>query len=634
MCGIAGIVALDGFDPGKLVAMTQMIAYRGPDGYGFAYATAGTSARVEIRQGDERMPEVRRPQIGLGNRRLAIVDLSPSGNQPMQSADGSLCLTYNGEIYNYKEIREELRALGYRFASGTDTEVVLNSYQAWGEQCLRKFNGMWSFALWDRPRQRLFCARDRFGVKPFYFTAGERAFYLGSEIKQVLYASGIRRTANLRAIADFLEYGLQDHLEETSFEGVFQLLGGCYLTLELNEVLRPQIQRYWELEAQPERKIEPAEAAEEFHARLEKAVKIRLRSDVPVGVSLSGGLDSSAILCEARRVSPGTRFPCFSACFEDASIDERAYMSAVASATESERHWTFPDAASFWNACETIVYHQDEPIGGPSVFAQWSVMREARKARVPVLLGGQGGDESLCGYQKYYFFHLWHLFRRVDPTLFREAFALAMRLWNFRWSREAAGRYLPSMGQKVRTSASERLGAAPMRDLARDCRRMLGAGSSVAERQKTDLTVSSIPKLLRHEDRNSMAHSIESRMPFLDYELVEFAVRCPASLKLRNGWTKWILRAALDGTLPDQVRLRKSKLGFNTPETNWLRVGLCNGHGQLWRPPDFRAEKYLSADRLVRECRRFLNEEPGALAAGVLFRALSLEMWARVHDVN
>jgi asparagine synthase (glutamine-hydrolysing) len=633
MCGIAGIVALDGFDPKTVVAMTQMIAYRGPNGYGFAYASAGVNAHVEIRHDVEHPPQIRGPQIGLGNRRLAILDLSSNGNQPMQIENGAFCITYNGEIYNYKEIREELLGLGYSFFSGTDTEVILRSYQAWGEQCLQRFNGMWSFALWDRSNQKLFCARDRFGVKPFYFSASDRAFYFGSEIKQVLAASGMKRAANLRAIADFLEWGLQDHLEETSFAGVFQLLGGHSLTLDLKEPLRPRIQSYWELKAQPELKITSAQAAEEFRAHFERAVKLRLRSDVPVGVSLSGGLDSSAILCEARRVSPETRLQSFSACFEDARIDERAYISAIASATDSPKYWTFPDAESFWKTSETIAYHQDEPIGGPSVFAQWSVMHEARKNRVPVLLGGQGGDESLCGYRKYYFFYVWHLLRKLDPTFFREALALFQSRGNFQWSMGTAGRYLPSVVRK-KASALERLATPALRESARSSPRLIGAGANLAERQKIDLLTTSIPKLLRHEDRNSMAHSIESRLPFLDYKLVEFAVRCPPSLKLRDGWTKWILRAALDGTLPDQVRLRKSKLGFNTPEPDWLRIGLRNGHGQLWQSPSLQMGKYLSADKLARECSRFLNQESGFLPAETLFRALSLEMWARVHDVS
>jgi asparagine synthase (glutamine-hydrolysing) len=632
MCGIAGIISLDGFDPRKLIAMTQMIAYRGPNGYGFAYSTGGIQADLELHHNDERMPNVREPQIGLGNRRLAILDLTPNGNQPMQISNGALSITYNGEIYNYKEIREELAGLGCRFFSGTDTEVILQAYAVWGEKCLQRFNGMWSFALWDRSRQRLFCARDRFGVKPFYFATSPRDFFFASEIKQVLAASGIKRTANPRAIADFLEWGLQDHLEETSFEGVFQLLGGHSLSLTFDEPLRPKIQRYWELDTKPVLTITPEEAAREFGTRFQEAIKIRLRSDVPVGVSLSGGLDSSAILCEARRVSPKSRLESFSACFDDERIDERSYMSAIAAATDSPKHWTFPRAECFWEASEKIAYHQDEPIGGPSVFAQWSVMSAARKNRTPVLLGGQGGDESLCGYRKYYFFHVWHLLRKLNPAFLREAPALLSTFGNVRWSVGTVSRYLPSFARN-RASALERLGSPALRATVRSPSQ-LGAGNNLAERQKVDLLRSSIPCLLRHEDRNSMAHSIETRLPFLDYKLVEFAVRCAPALKLKNGWTKWMLREATKGTLPDQVRLRKSKLGFDTPESDWLRIGLKNGHGELCQSPNLRLGTYISASSTARECNRFMNRERGALPPEMLFRALSLEMWARVHDVS
>jgi len=631
MCGIAGIVALDGFAPQTLIAMTQMIAYRGPDGYGFAYASAGGD--VEIHHGDEKNPRIARPQIGLGNRRLAILDLSSKGNQPMQIENAAFCITYNGEIYNYREVRQELSRLGHRFASNTDTEVLLRSYQEWGERCLERLNGMWSFAIWDRLGKRLFCARDRFGVKPFYYSLSGRTFFFGSEIKQILAASGIKRIAHPQAVIDFLEWGVQDHLEKTSFEGVFQLPGGSFLTLDLHNELAPKIAKFWELKTEPQLRISAAEATEEFRSRFERSVKIRLRSDVPVGVSLSGGLDSSAILCEANRISPGIQFPCFSACFEDARIDEREFMTSAASAANSTSHRTFPEAEAFWKACETITYHQDEPIGGPSVFAQWSVMVEARKARVPVLLGGQGGDESLCGYRKYYLFYILHLARTIDTALLREVVALARNAGSIEWSSAAISRYLPRLAQK-KVSAVERLGNPELLLDAQNTSRQLGRAHNIAERQKIDLLKVSLPKLLRHEDRNSMAHSIESRMPFLDYELVEFLVRCPATFKMKDGWTKWLLRNALAGELPDKIRLRKSKLGFNAPDARWLQVGLLNGQRNIWQGTDLRMRKFLSERKLATECSRFLNHKSGALPAETLFRALSLETWARVHDIN
>ncbi|MBZ5501199.1 MAG: asparagine synthase (glutamine-hydrolyzing) [Acidobacteriia bacterium] len=633
MCGIAGIVALDGFDPRTLIAMTQMIAYRGPSGYGFAYSLPGPASSMEVHHNDEQLPAVARPVLGLGNRRLAILDLSPSGNQPMQSDDGSLCVTYNGEIYNYKEIRLELERLGHRFHSATDTEVLLRSYQQWGEECLDRFNGMLSFALWDRSAQKLFCARDRFGVKPFYFSLADRTFVFGSEIKQVLAALGKKRVANPRVLSDFLEWGLQDHLEETSFEGVSQLLGGHSLSLHLREPLRPAIRCYWELKVEPELQVTREDAVDEFRSRFAEAVKLRLRSDVPVGVSLSGGVDSSAILCEAKRLSPASTFQTFSACFEDSRFDERSYISTVTTVTNSARRWTFPDSESFWKNLETIVYHQDEPVGGTSVFAQWNVMQEARNHGVPVMLGGQGGDEALCGYRKYYFFYLWHLLRKADPRFLRETVLFAQSGTSSYWTVGTASRYLPALFRN-RVSALRRLATPALRNVSRNSQQWIGAGANIAERQKSDLLKISLPKLLRHEDRNSMAHSVESRLPFLDYRLVELAVRCPDSFKLHDGWSKWLLREAVAGTLPDEIRLRKSKLGFTTPEAEWLHKGLRNGHRHLWHSEEVRMDKYLDAKSLALECARFLEGGAGSLPAEMLFRALSIEMWARVHQVS
>ncbi len=633
MCGIAGIVALEGFNPEKLVAMTQMIRYRGPSGYGIAYGTLGRDSQFELHHNSKLFSTDFTPSIGLGNRRLAILDVSEAGNQPMEIENGALCITYNGEIYNYRELRLELEKLGKTFRTGTDTEVLLRSYQAWGEECLQRFNGMWSFALWDRAAHKLFCARDRFGVKPFYFTQTERAFYFSSEIKQVLMASGRSRRANLAVISEFLEWGLQDHLEETSFEGVYQLLGGHSLTIDLASHLKRTIRTYWELDVQPELKITPEEATLEFRVRFEDAIKLRLRSDVPVGISLSGGLDSSAVLCQAKKSYPERDFPSFSACFEDPAIDEREYISAIATATNSEKYWAFPDGESFWKVVEKIVYHQDEPIGGTSVFAQWRVMQEAQLQNVPVLLGGQGGDESLCGYRKYYFFHLWHMLRHADPQFIPEAWSFAINGSGSAWALATVNRYLPSVLRR-RSSALDRVGTTELRNSSSSQAELVGAGRNLAERQRTDLLKSSLPKLLRHEDRNSMAHSIESRLPFLDYRLVEFAVRCPPSLKLHKGWSKWLLREALKGTLPDKVRLRRTKLGYNAPEANWLRSGLSNGHRSIWEKSKLRAARFLDPDSFTRECSRFLGGEAGALPAESLFRAVSLELWARVHEVS
>ncbi|MGO9589673.1 MAG: asparagine synthase (glutamine-hydrolyzing) [Candidatus Acidiferrales bacterium] len=613
--------------------MTELVNYRGPNGFGFAYATPGVSARAEIIHNEARHPRLSRPVVGLGNRRLAILDVSPLGNMPMESDDGACVITYNGEIYNYKEIRLEIENSGRRFRTKTDTEVILRAYQEWGEDCLSHFNGMWSFALWDREKQRLFCARDRFGVKPFYYALSGGSFFFGSEIKQILQVPGIRRVANASAVFNFLERSLVDYSGETFFEGIHQLPGGHCLVLDLADRLSLTVRRYWELRIEPNQPSDEDTVVEEFRARFENAVRLRLRSDVPVGACLSGGLDSSAVVCEAKRVAPDIDFHSFSACFKDDALDERRFISAVLSATHSPGHWTFPEADSFWRTIELMLYHQDEPVGSSNVFAQWCVMADAKQHGIPVILGGQGGDETLCGYQKYRYFYLWHLFRSRDPRLFRESVLWARNGTRSHWTLEGASRYFPpaarrpfSLAERVCVPEFGRDSAAPQPEL--------GAGRSIAERQKADLVYASLPSLLHYEDRNSMAHSVESRLPFLDYKLVEFVVNCSPSLKLRDGWSKWILRKALEGTLPDSVRFRKTKLGFDTPQTAWMRHGLQNGHRDVWQAPRLRMERFLSAKKLAHESSKFLRAEPRALQAEALFRAICLELWARVHSVS
>lgn len=632
MCGIAGIVALDGFEPQTLMSITQLVSYRGPSGFGFAYANSGPGAEAEIIHNEERPPQLTRPIVGLGNRRLAILDVSPLGNMPMAADDGAFVITFNGEIYNYREIRLELETLGHRFHTRTDTEVILHSYQQWGQDCLSHFNGMWSFALWDRNRQMLFCARDRFGVKPFYYAIDARKFIFGSEIKQIVKALAKRPVANSSAVVNFLENSLIDYSEKTFFEGIYQLRGGHSLALTLGDPLALHIRRYWDLPVHESLRSNHDSAVEQFRSYFESAVKLRLRSDVPVGACLSGGLDSSAVVCEATRVAPEIDFHSFSACFDDAALDERQFISAALSASGSSSHWTFPKADGFWHTIERMLYHQDEPVGSSNVFAQWCVMAEAKRHGIPVILGGQGGDETLCGYQKYRYFYLWHLARSGDAAFFRESLLWRRNGTRSFWTIADASRYFPPLLRRP-FSLMRRI-CAP--ELRRDDNSSpsLGASRTIAERQKTDLIYTSIPALLHYEDRNSMAHSIESRLPFLDYRLAEFAVNCPPSFKLHDGWSKWILREALRGTVPEDIRLRKTKLGFDTPQTTWLLHGLQNGHRDVLEPRRLRMDRFLDGKKLAREAGSFLRREPGSLRAEPLFRAICLELWARVHDAS
>lgn len=635
MCGIAGIVAYDGFDPGLLVSMTHLVSHRGPDGYGFAFFESGPGGQSEIIHNEHRLPGLRKPVVGLGHRRLAILDMSSRGSQPMRTNDGTLYITHNGEVYNFLELRQQLKAKGYSFATQTDTEVILHAYREWGVECLARFEGMWSFALLDRLQQRLFCSRDRFGEKPFYYFVGKGCFVFGSEIKQILAFPGVSRMADESAVFNYLEWGSLDYSEATLVAGVRQLPGGHFLVLDLRRPsLVPEIRRYWQLSVQQPRRLSDREACEEFKARLENAIRLRLRSDVPVGACLSGGLDSSSVVCLARKVVPEHPFHTFSSCFSEPSCDERRYSSRVVAATGVTPHQVFPQPGQFWQGFAHLLWHQDEPVGSTNVYAQWCVMECAEREGIPVLLDGQGGDETLCGYQKFYLFYLWHLLREANPRVVPEAALWVKNHTRSLWTWEDARRYLPQFSGYSPLTA--RVCPRQVRQhFAGDGRgRQFGPAVSIAERQRLDLISTSLPALLHYEDRNGMAHSVETRLPFLDHELAGFLVNCRPSLKLRHGWSKWILRNALVGTLPEEIRLRRTKLGFDTPLAEWLRRGLRDGLMKSLAAPDFQMNRFLIKERVVQELDRFMLGKHGCLNAAALFRVLTLELWGRVHGIN
>ena len=413
MCGIAGLVYQRGAQHDALVAVRRMIAlqrHRGPDGEGF-YDTPGAS---------------------LGHCRLAIIDLSDAGHQPMRDPSGRYCLTYNGEIYNYLELANELRALGHCFRSHSDTEVLLTAYRQWGEACLERLRGMFAFAIWDEQEQRLFAARDRLGIKPFhYWTDGQGRLAFASEIKALLaFVSTVR--VNRRLAQAFLAWSLLDHeAAETMFEDIWRLPPGHALTWEPDRGL--SLKRYWHLEVNNDLETPPARQAAliaEFRARFEESVALHLRSDVPVGTCLSGGLDSSSIVCTVsaelhrRGIWREAWQHTVSACFDDPRLDERPYIAAVAEATSCQTHFVFPRGEWLQHDLHALLWHQEEPVGGFSVYSQYCVARLAREQGLKVLLDGQGADEQLAGYRKFILAYVRQLLRaRCYLRAMQETFA-------------------------------------------------------------------------------------------------------------------------------------------------------------------------------------------------------------------
>lgn len=593
MCGIATLfepTAPDWLVP-TLSAMTRAVRHRGPDGEGLWFTRPDTGLGVAVSTtdtpagvgGTREVPAG--VSLGFGHRRLSILDLSPAGHQPMSDRTGECVITYNGEIYNFVELRTELERHGHSFRTGTDTEVILASWRQWGEACLARFNGMFAFVLFDRRLRRIFAARDRFGVKPLYYWATPTGgLALASEPKQFLAHPHWKARLNGPRAYDFLNWGVSDHTAETLFAGVRQLRGGELLSASIETLPEARPSRWYELQ--------PAafagsfdQACVRFRELLDDSLRLRLRSDVPIGSCLSGGLDSSTIVCALRGLlgSPGAGGQStFSACSDVARFDERKHIEAVVAATGAKGHSVVPQPEGLLEELERLTWHQDEPFGSTSIYAQWCVFRLARERHATVMLDGQGADEALAGYHGYFGPRLAGLLRGMHwGTLRREAAAirslhgqsrpLQLQLVASEFLGGRAGNFLRRLaGRKVERPDFldlRRLGAAPASP-HRDSVDLTMPLRSLGRAQLTALTV---PMLLRFEDRDSMAHGIEARLPFLDYRLVEFCLGLPEHHKMADGWTKRVLRESMRGVLPESVRTRRDKLGFATAEEEWMR---------------------------------------------------------------
>ena len=400
MCGITGIIYFKPKDCKKFVKtlknMTDILNHRGPDDSGFFIANSSSrkfSNSLNRVSGNF--------DVAFGHRRLSILDLSKKGKQPMSNRNKNLWIIFNGEIYNYLELREELKLKGYKFKTGTDTEVILAAYQEWGTNCFNRFNGMWAIALYDVKNKKVIFSRDRFGVKPFYYFMDKEKIIFGSEIKSILAYPNLNVKPNYKVIYDYLKTGLLDHTNETFFDGIKKLSGSSYAIVDFKSM---KISKYWQLKT---RGI-LGEPIKSFRDLFTDSINLRLRSDVPVGTCLSGGIDSSSVVCvfnnllykfkdkNSRRGLQKT----FSACFNNKDIDERKYIEECLSKTNAEKNYVFPDSKGLWKDLNDLIYVQEEPFGSTSIYSQYNVMRLANK-KVKVLLDGQGSDELLAGYIPY-----------------------------------------------------------------------------------------------------------------------------------------------------------------------------------------------------------------------------------------
>ncbi|NYE94302.1 asparagine synthase (glutamine-hydrolyzing) [Psychromicrobium silvestre] len=615
MCGIAGYFGY-GADEAMLKAMSDTIAHRGPDGEGF----------------------YTKDQIGFAHRRLAIIDVA-HGQEPMISQDGQTVLVYNGETYNYLELRAELEALGRTFLTNSDTEVVLQSYEEWGEEAFDKFNGMFGLAIHDVKKGKLVLARDHFGIKPLYFaTAGTKeqpTLLFGSEIKPLLATGKLERKINERILYRYLQFRIHDEEAETFFEGIDKLMPGEKLVVDTSTGIH-QVSMFTRL---PEELKELSkigtpyskEVIDEYRQRFTEGVRLRLQSEVPVGTALSGGLDSSAVVVTINKLmqenaaatdSLGGSQQTFSAVFPNSINDEEKYADAVLDLCQGNvtSHKILPKPAEFEADLMDFVRTQEEPIISSGPYAQYQVMREASK-HVTVLLDGQGADEMMAGYIPYYLAYLRQLRKHGEYSkLAKEMLSstdILFRLARFQiFGRLSAKKTLSisSLLQKSFTSKykDERFSNVP---------------DNLKLRLIDDLFHKSLPSVLRYEDKNTMRFSLEGRVPFLDKEVVKYLFSLSDESIIKGGWNKRVLRDATRGMLPSMISNRRNKIGFTTPEAEWF-VHMKEKLYEIFLSSSFEARPYWNQDAVIYAFEEYLSgkSSPNTM---VFWRLLNTELWLR-----
>jgi len=607
MCGIAGIFSrgrIDEADKRLVRKMNNCLIHRGPDGSGEYF--------------DEK--------VGLAHRRLSILDMSTLGVQPMFYMDRYV-IVFNGEIYNYKELKKDLEHKGYQFATKTDTEVLVAAYDCWKEKCLSRLNGMWAFVIYDRKENILFISRDRFGVKPLFYFEGKGYLLFASEIKAILCDSRIKRVANDELVYDFLKDSLLDHTDESFFVGINKVPQASYARIDLVSSGKMEFVKYYSVDfTKIDDNLEADSAAKTFRNLFMTSVALRLRSDVPVGTCLSGGLDSSSIVTAVNKFYKRREKDqhTFSFCPTNRKISEKKYIDKVLRGKRIEEHFVGDQDFNVIEDFETFVYAQDEPFRTMSMFAGYLVYKEAKKAGIKVLLDGQGADEILCGYRKSRIYYIQELMEKRKYL-------------------QAAKETILSFSQIFTTSSIksdfEKIWKIIFKDDTVSHLKSNYLNDTFISKHKSkqmysknnfqDVNVGkiSLPVLLRYVDRNAMSVSVESRLPFLDYRIVNFAARIPLSLKIQNGYSKYIMRKALD--MPEEIRKRRDKFGFVVPEKEWLNYYSDYFIG-YFSEGRFRAGKYINNGEVVRNWSKLINGSDENL----LFRMLSVAAWMEKFDVE
>ncbi len=654
MCGITGIYSQKGqaIDLDLLRAMTDLISHRGPDDEG--YLLAARDAGVQLLSGPSSTSEIKakyplfgtqardKATLGLGFKRLSILELSPIGHQPMWDKQLHIALVFNGEIYNYLELKEELGALGYSFFSRSDSEVIIKAYHAWGDECTKRFIGMWAFALWDAKKQSLFCSRDRYGIKPFYYAFEEGFFFFGSEIKQLLRIPQGKELNKAMIWRSMKINSLLAYDDETYWQNIHTLKPGTNLIIN-QELIKTRSYYSLNVDNFETSTLAYHKAVEEYRRIFLDSISMQLRSDVPVGASLSGGMDSSAIVCSAVR-HLAEPIKTFSSYYRDSpELDERKWIQAVNHETGCEAHLVSPGANQAIAWWEKATYLNDLPIAAGFV-SQYAVMQEAHRQGIKVLLSGQGSDEITAGYKHAAYRYFADLLRTMQTGKLSRELPQYLR-------KQKAG--IKALGKIALSALFPESALYRMEFCYYRFEPFTHEFQSLAERQAedqilaqiTDIKASrlsnflynmmqntSIQTLLHFEDRLSMAHSVESRVPFLDHRLVDFVFSLPSKYKIKPPYTKIIHREAMKELIPEKIYRRKDKGIFSSPfYALWMKGEMKNYISDILTSTAFRQRDLWNLPRINHHWQRYLAGDNRN--AEMLYNVIALELWFRVYGV-
>lgn len=646
MCGINGIVSnIEGCKKG-LKKMNDLLKHRGPDDEGYVLINSRTGKFKQL-SGNDSIPHIRENyqnfesssldgyDVSLAHRRLSIIDLSENGHGPMSSSDEKIWITYNGEIYNYRELREELEQNGFVFRTRTDTEVIINSYILWGTACLNKFNGMWAFGLWDGYRKKLFLARDRFGIKPLYYCLSNDFFAFSSEIKPLVYLSSQKPEINKEKIPFFLLHGNRLNTPETYVKNIFSLQASHYM---LHDLEKTETIRYYEVEAKDRSKGSDKELKEKIVEILSDSIKLRFRSDVPVGTCLSGGFDSSSIVAlSTSNGSNNAGLETFSAVWDEKECDESYYIDIVNKKFNCSPNKIIPRADEFEKVFRQLNYFQEIPSEGPGLYPQWYVMSRARE-KVKVLLDGQGGDEVFGGYFLMGAYLRGLIKDRRILRLLKESRNYMLFLsrkglhsftgWMF--PRQYGFMAVSRFSGKMDILNREFLKGKDPKSLYFDAEPPYKFKSYINNLSYHFISNQTIPSLLHYEDRSSMAHSIESRIPFLDYRLVELGLNLSPDLLSEKDVSRPLYRKALEPFLPAEVTQRRDKLGFPTPFSAWSKTVLKDYILDILFKKDARIREYVNITKMKQNLDDHFS---GKIDYGwEIWRFLSLEQISEMYS--